>query len=243
MPCLPMRIDKYLALQGIGSRREIHALLREGRVSVDGRTVCDAGLLLDPYAADVALDGDKLVYCDSMHLMMNKPAGVLTAAEDSRHRTVMDLLPRQMTSLNCMPIGRLDLDTEGLLLFTTDGKLAHRLLSPRHHVDKLYWAQVDRPLSEADVEAFAGGLRLSDFTALPALLEILPGDGRAAHVTMQEGKFHQVKRMFQARGRTVLHLKRLAFGGIWLDEGLSCGEWRRLTDREYATLTKAAEKN
>lgn len=234
-----MRLDKFLALQGLGTRGEARALVRAGRVFVDGEAARDGSVALDEKSACVTLDGERLRYRASLHLMMNKPAGVLTAAADSRRATVMGLLPRYAAAMGCMPVGRLDLDTEGLLLFTTDGPLAHRLLSPGRRVEKLYEAQVDGTLDAEDAAAFGEGLVLSDFRAMPAELMILPGAARA-RVTVREGKFHQVKRMFQARGKRVTYLKRLSFGGVWLDPSLKAGEWRELTDEELARLYKAA---
>lgn len=235
-----MRLDKFLAGQGLGTRTGVRAIVRAGRVCVDGNIVLDAGFGLDASHASVTVDGQPQVYSAVLHIMLNKPCGVLTAADDARHQTVMDLLPRMVAARGCMPMGRLDLDTEGLLLFTTDGHLAHRLLSPKRHVDKRYYVEVDMPLTQSDADAFGEGLRLSDFTALPALLEI-EGDARHAYVTLREGKFHQVKRMFLARGKEVTHLKRVSFGGVVLDESLAPGEWRELTCAEAALLTKAAE--
>lgn len=237
-----MRLDKYIAMQGMGTRKEVRALLHAGRVGVDGKAITDAGFALDPEAMQVTLDGAPLQYQAALHITLNKPAGVITAADDPRHETVMDILPKRFASMGCMPVGRLDIDTEGLLLLTTDGQLAHRLLSPKRHVDKVYYAQVDAPLDDADAAAFAAGLELSDFTALPAQLDILP-DGMAAHVTVQEGKFHQVKRMFHARGKTVTYLKRIAFGGIALDPALETGAWRELTAEELAHLQQITGGN
>lgn len=232
-----MRLDKFLGLQGY-TRGEARALLRAGRVSVDGVAVRDAAFALDVQTARVRLDGEVLLYSESLHLMLRKPAGVLTAASDSRHDTVMDLLPKYVRAQGCMPIGRLDIDTEGLLLFTTDGRLGHRLLSPKRQVDKLYEAVVDAPLDASDVEAFAAGVTLSDFVALPAQLELL--DTYRARVTLCEGKFHQVKRMFAARGKQVTFLQRLCFGGVWLDPALLPGQWRTLSKSELETLYTAA---
>jgi 16S rRNA pseudouridine516 synthase len=229
-----MRLDKFLARQGLGSRNAVRALLRAGRVLVDGQAATDPAMHIDPERAVVTLDGQTLAYEATLTLMMNKPAGVLTAADDPRRRTVMDLLPPRMAAMGCMPVGRLDLDTEGLLLFTTEGELAHRLLSPKRHVDKVYIARLDGAITPDDVQAFAEGLPLSDFTALPARLEAL--EGFSARVTLREGRFHQVKRMFAARGRQVLALKRVAFGGLPLDEGLAPGAYRVLTEEEMAIL-------
>lgn len=235
-----MRLDKFLAMQGLGTRTEVRGMIKAGRVWVDGQAAKDAAQALTPETAQVVLDGVPVPYQPSLHIMLHKPSGVLTAAQDRRQRTVMDLLPQRCMAMGCMPVGRLDKDTEGLLILTTDGQLAHRLLSPRRHVDKVYYAQVDSALTAADVAAFAGGLALSDFTALPAGLDILP-DGLSARVTVREGKFHQVRRMFQACGKTVLRLKRLSFGGVSLDDALPPGGWRPLTAQEHAALTKAAE--
>lgn len=234
-----MRVDKYLALQGLGTRGEVRALLKAGRVCVDGDVVRDAGRAIAPGVDRVALDGVMLVYRESLHIMLNKPAGYLTAAEDARHPTVMALLPPYAAAMGCMPVGRLDLDTEGLLLLTTDGQLAHRLLSPKRDVDKVYEARVDAPFTSADVEAFARGLALSDFTALPALLEPLD-DGCLARITVREGKFHQVKRMAAACGKQVRRLRRVSLGGVPLDPALPLGAWRELTAEELATLTREA---
>ncbi len=232
-----MRIDKFLALQGV-TRGEAKAWLRAGRVQVDGKPARDGGMIIRPEEACVTLDGAQLIYREALHIMLNKPAGVLTAAEDPRRQTVLDLLPAYAAAMRCMPVGRLDLDTEGLLLLTTDGQLAHSLLAPKRHVDKVYEAQLDAPLDPADVEAFAVGIPLKDFTALPAQLEVMPNPtwGR---VTVQEGKFHQVKRMFQARGKTVTYLRRVTFGGIALDAALAPGQFRELTAEEMETLRQA----
>ena len=192
----------------------------------------------------VTLDGQPLDTRLTLHLMLHKPQGILTAARDKKAATVMDLLPPKCQTLGCMPVGRLDKDTTGLLLFTTDGELAHRLLSPKRHVDKTYWARVDGSLDEADVEAFASGLNLGDFIAQPGRLEILSSSSEEAQarVTVQEGKFHQIKRMFEARGRQVTQLHRETFGPLLLDERLAPGQYRELTDLEAAQLYAAAEE-
>ena len=232
-----MRLDKLLSHVGAATRSECRQLLRSGRVTVNGRPALDGGAQV-PEGAEVALDGQTLDTRLTRHLMLHKPAGVLTAREDSRQQTVMDLLPAVYTSLGCMPVGRLDKDTTGLLLLTTDGELAHRLLAPGRHVDKVYWARVEGTLSRADAEAFAAGVVLQDFTALPAKLEILSPD--TALVTVREGKFHQVKRMFGARGKPVLSLRRLSFGPLSLDASLAPGQFRELTGEEIAALYAAA---
>jgi len=231
-----MRLDKFLSLLAVCSRSESKALVRSGRLTVDGVAAKTPAQAIDPEKNDIRLDGEKLLYRPFLHLMMNKPSGLLTAARDSRQPTVMDLLPPSAVTQGCMPVGRLDKDTEGLLLFTTDGQLGHRLLSPKKGVQKVYRAQVDGPLTQEHVEAFSKGLELSDFTALPAKLEIAEDDPCVGFVTVQEGKFHQVKRMFAACGRQVLFLKRLSFGTIPLDESLAPGEYRELTEEETRIL-------
>jgi 16S rRNA pseudouridine516 synthase len=233
-----VRIDKFVSLTGY-TRSEARIFLRSGRVEVDGAIVRDAAFSIDESAARVRLDGTTIAYNPSLHLMLHKPAGVVTAASDARRETVMDLLPRHARAQNCMPVGRLDVDTEGLLLFTTDGQLAHRLLSPKRLVEKRYRAVVDAPLSPSDVDAFARGLCLSDFTAMPAALD-MADDPCVACVTLTEGKYHQVKRMFAARGRHVLSLTRLSFGGVRLDPALAAGSWRALTPAETEALYRAA---
>ena len=233
-----MRLDRFLAFLGCGTRGEVRDALRAGRVTLDGSPERDGGRRIDAQCACVTFDGEALAYKPHRHLMMNKPAGVLTAARDARQPTVLDLLAPLYRACGCMPVGRLDKDTEGLLLFTSDGELAHRLLAPKRHVDKVYLACVDGPLGEADVQAFSEGLQLSDFCAMPARLEILRSapDGAEAQVTVQEGKFHQVKRMFAARGVQVTHLKRLSVGPVPLDPALAPGACRELTDAELAAL-------
>ena len=232
-----MRLDKLLANLGAASRSGCRDLLKAGRVKVNGE-IWKNGAQCVPEGADVALDGRALDTRMTRHLMLHKPAGVLTAVEDRRQQTVMDLLPPVYAALGCMPVGRLDKDTTGLLLLTTDGELAHRLIAPGRHVDKVYEATVEGQLTEADVSAFAAGIPLKDFTALPARLEILaPDRGR---VTVQEGKYHQIKRMFGARGKPVAALHRLSFGPLTLDPALQPGQYRELTEEEAAALYEAA---
>ena len=232
-----MRLDRLLSQLGVASRSECRGLLRAGRVRVNGEAA-KGGAVSVSENAQVTLDGKPLDTRLTRSVMLHKPAGVLTAKEDTRQQTVMDLLPKVYASLGCMPVGRLDKDTTGLLLLTTDGELAHRLISPARHVDKVYEALVEGTLLQADADAFAAGLSLGDFTALPAKLEILaPDRGR---VTVQEGKFHQVKRMFGAVGKPVKQLHRLRFGPLLLDETLMPGEYRELKEEEIAALYAAA---
>ena len=232
-----MRLDKLLTHLGVASRSGIREILRARRVRVNGEAIRDAAFQV-AQDAEILLDGKRLDTRLSRHLMLYKPAGVLTAKEDNRQQTVMDLLPPVYTSLGCMPVGRLDKDTTGLLILTTDGELAHRLITPERHVDKIYLATVDGTLDEKNINAFAAGIPLKDFTCLPAKLEILsPNLGR---VTVREGKYHQIKRMFGAVGKPVLTLHRQSFGPLALDETLAPGDFRELTENEIAALYAAA---
>ncbi|MEF2588459.1 MAG: pseudouridine synthase [Oscillospiraceae bacterium] len=232
------RLDKLLAGTGKWSRREVKALVRQGLVRVDGRLAASAEDKLDPAAAVVTVAGETISLCRFTYVMLHKPAGVLTATEDRKQPTVLDLLPPELRRIGLAPVGRLDKDTEGLLLLTNDGELAHRLLSPKYHVDKRYLARVDGELSAADAEAFARGMTLGDgLECLPAGLEVLPD--RVCVVTLREGKFHQVKRMLAARGAPVLYLKRLSMGPLTLDDSLAAGAYRLLRAEEILALYRA----
>lgn len=235
-----MRLDKLLA-RGTGlSRADAKKAVRDGRVQVDGHPAAQAGQQVADGSA-VTLDGREIRFADGLHLMMNKPAGVLTAARDARAKTVMDLLPEGVLRAGCMPAGRLDKDTEGLLLLTTDGEMAHRLLSPKRGIAKEYLARVTGSLDDSDAAAFLQGVRLKDFTAKPASLTILEaGSGDSlARVVLSEGKNRQVRRMFQAQGHEVTALKRLRFGPLVLDASLPAGAYRELTAEELAALQEA----
>ena len=229
------RLDKLLAGTGKWSRREVKALVRQGLVRVDGRLAASAEDKLDPAAAIITVAGETISLCRFTYVMLHKPAGVLTATEDRKQPTVLDLLPPELRRIGLAPVGRLDKDTEGLLLLTNDGELAHRLLSPKYHVEKRYLARVDGELSAADAEAFARGMTLGDgLECLPAGLEVLPD--RVCIVTLREGKFHQVKRMLAARGAPVLYLKRLSMGPLTLDDSLAAGAYRLLRAEEISAL-------
>ena len=230
------RVDKLLSSTGKWSRKEIKELVRQGRVRADGRAVLRPEEKLDPDAAALTVDGEVVDCSPYVYVMLHKPAGLLSATEDSRQPTVLDLLPPELKRRGLFPAGRLDRDTTGLLLLTDDGPLAHRLLSPKKHVDKVYLAKVDGRVDENDVRALAAGMALADgLRCLPAELEPL-GDGSSCLVTLREGKYHQVKRMLAARGKPVLALHRLRMGPLALDEGLKPGKWRFLTARERALL-------
>ena len=229
------RLDKLLAGTGKWSRREVKALVRQGLVRVDGRLAASAEDKLDPAATVVTVAGETIALHRFTYVLLHKPAGVLTATEDRKQPTVLDLLPPELRRIGLAPVGRLDKDTEGLLLLTNDGELAHRLLSPKYHVDKRYLARVDGELSATDAEAFARGMTLGDgLECLPAGLELLPG--HACIVTLREGKFHQVKRMLAARGAPVLYLKRLSMGPLVLEDSLAAGAYRLLRAEEILAL-------
>lgn len=229
------RLDKIISATGKKSRREVREMVRQGRVLVDGKPAPAADMKVDPQTAVILLDGEPLGYEKFTYVMLHKPAGVLTATEDRRQETVLDLLPPELRRRALSPVGRLDKDTEGLLLLTNDGQLAHRLLSPKSHVDKVYYARVDGALEPGDIAAFAVGMTLGDgLECLPAGLEIL--SPTEALVTLREGKFHQVKRMLAARGKPVLYLKRLSMGRLRLDPALAPGAWRMLTEEERSAL-------
>ena len=235
-----MRLDKFLVACAVGSRTEVKNLLKAGRVTVNGKKEKSAKLQIDEERDEICFDGQVLEYEEFAYYMMNKPKGVISATEDPKHRTVLDLLDDIAQSKEVFPVGRLDIDTHGLLLLTNDGQLAHALLSPKRHVDKTYLAQVKGMMAQKDVEIFADGIPLKDFTCQPAKLEILSTDAEKnqsqIRVTIAEGKFHQVKRMVGYCGKEVVDLQRLTMGTLVLDENLQRGEWRRLTKEELEVL-------
>ena len=235
-----MRLDKFLVACAVGSRTEVKNLLKAGRVTVNGKKEKSAKLQIDEERDEIRFDGQVLEYEEFVYYMMNKPQGVISATEDSKHRTVLDLLDDYGRAKEVFPVGRLDIDTHGLLLLTNDGQLAHALLSPKRHVDKTYLAQVKGIMSQEDVDTFAKGIPLKDFTCQPARLEIVSTDAEKnqslVRVTIAEGKFHQVKRMVAYCGKEVVDLQRLTMGTLALDENLERGEWRRLTQEELEAL-------
>ena len=238
-----MRLDKYLVACAVGSRTEVKNFLKSGRVTVNGKKEKSAKLQIDEVIDEICFDGQKLDYEEFVYYMMNKPQGVISATEDPKHKTVLDLLDEYARAKEVFPVGRLDIDTHGLLLLTNDGKLAHALLSPKRHVNKTYLAQVDGIMTQEDVETFAQGIPLKDFTCQPAKLELVSIDREKnqslVRVTIAEGKFHQVKRMVAYCGKEVVNLKRLTMGTLALDENLKRGEWRRLTKEELENLLES----
>ena len=238
-----LRLDRWLTTLGEASRSEGKQWIRAGRVSVNGAVIRDPSRSFETETARLSLDGRPLDGRVMRHVLLHKPAGVLTAARDPKQPTVLSLLPPVYSAIACMPVGRLDKDTTGLLLLTCDGELNHRLLSPSRHVDKVYRALVEGQLTEADVEAFAQGLDLGDFVTRGAplrILERLSGPRTLAEVTLTEGKFHQVKRMFEKVGHPVLSLHRLSFGPLTLPEDVPAGAFRELTAQELSALYAAA---
>ena len=233
-----LRLDKIIASTGLYSRKEVKTLVRQGRVLADGRIVNSVEEKFDPEATAFAVDGAPLRYSTYTYIMLNKPAGLLSATEDKRAETVLDLLTPDLRRQGLFPVGRLDKDSEGLLLLTNDGALAHDLLSPKKHVDKVYYVRTEGTLTDEDRAAFADGLTLGDgLECLPADLEILSaGESSEALVTLREGKFHQVKRMLAARGKPVTYLQRIRMGNLTLDSGLSLGTYRFLTNKEVEEL-------
>ncbi|MBQ8132812.1 MAG: rRNA pseudouridine synthase [Clostridia bacterium] len=224
------RLDKILSGQNIATRSETKNLVKKGLVTVNGKTVRRSDEKFDPDTDEIIVNGIRIAYKEHLYIMMNKPAGVLSASRDSRTETVIDLLPEHLSRDGLFPAGRLDKDTEGFILITDDGELAHKMLSPKSHVYKLYRAECDRKLTDKDVKAFGEGIQIGDLQFLPAEMKII-GD-QTALVEICEGKFHQVKKMFHAVGTEVIKLKRLRIGEVKLDQSLKQGECRELSEKE-----------
>lgn len=237
MAVIMMRLDKYLADMGIGTRTEIKKYVRQGKVKIDGEVVKSPEIKVNPDVQTVSYLDQSVSYEKFEYYMLNKPAGVVSATTDEKDKTVIDLITAKKRK-DLFPVGRLDKDTEGLLLITNDGELAHRLLAPKKHVDKVYYAKVKGKVTEEDVKAFKEGVSLGQGEmARPAALEILVSDEISEiRLTIQEGKFHQVKRMFISVGKEVVYLKRLSMGSLVLDEKLPLGAYRPLTNKELEQL-------
>jgi 16S rRNA pseudouridine516 synthase len=233
------RLDKVLANLGYGSRKEVKALVKNKEVLIDGEIVKDSSMQIDPEKNVIVVSGEKINYRKYIYLLLNKPAGVVSATFDKYDETVIDLIDDEYKVFEPFPVGRLDKDTVGFLLITNDGELNHRLIAPKWHVDKVYYAEIDGKVEENDIRAFEKGVTLDDgYECLPAKLEILEADenGSEVKVTLQEGKFHQVKRMFNSVGKNVEYLKRISFGPMSLPEDLPEGEYRELTQQEVNLL-------
>lgn len=231
------RLDKVLANMAIGTRKEVKQLIKQKRITVDGEIATDPGMHVIPEEQRIAIDGEMLDFKRWIYVMMNKPPGVISATQDNLHETVVDLLPPEWAQ-KVHPVGRLDIDTEGLLLLTNDGQLSHNLLSPKKKVDKEYFARIEGRVTSEHVTAFSQGVTLDDgYVTLPAKLDIhQSGSLSEVTVTIMEGKFHQVKRMFAAFGLKVIYLKRVRMGPLRLDDSLAPGEFRELTEEELRLL-------
>ena len=250
-----MRLDKFLANSGIGTRKEVKEILKNKKVSVNDVFVKDGKIQINEEKDIVKCENKIINYKPFVYIMMNKPAGVISATEDNYHKTVIDLLKNEYSTYNIFPVGRLDIDTEGLLLLTNDGILSHNLLSPKKHVDKKYYVKIAKSLSENDIKTLENGIKLEEnFVTKKAKVEIVCNDSKKesedfnffenknnknenlVYITISEGKFHQVKRMFKAVNNEVLYLKRVKMGNLLLDEKLELGEYRELTKEELNNL-------
>ena len=236
-----MRLDKYLAEMGVGTRQEVKKQIRQGKVTVNGTVVKAADTKIDETCDEVTIGGLNISYVSYEYYMLNKPGGVVSATEDRRDTTVIDLI-KDKKRKDLFPVGRLDKDTEGLLLITNDGDLAHRLLAPKKHVDKVYYAKIDGMVTEEDVKRFAEGIDIGaeeEEMTRPAKLDIMKSaEESEIRLTIHEGKFHQVKRMFLAVGKEVTYLKRERMGTLCLDENLKPGEYRLLKEEEIENVRK-----
>ncbi len=235
------RLDKVLSNMGYGTRKEVKALVKSGEVSVNGVKVKDSAQHVIPEADDIYISGEKLLFRRFVYIMLNKPQGIISATEDNYDETVIDLLPEELKIFEPAPVGRLDKDTVGLLLITNDGELNHQLLSPKRHVPKKYYAKIQGNVVEEDIIKFRSGVVLEDgYKTMPAELYIINSNEISEiEVILYEGKFHQVKRMFEAVDKEVMFLKRLEMGPLKLDENLKTGEYRELTEEEIEMLKAA----
>ena len=231
-----MRIDKFLSITGTATRTEAKKAVRAKAVTVNGVAVTSADTHIDPFKDEVVFFGEKIVYREDTYIMMNKPDGVVSATDDGRDKTVIDLLPPNIKSDKLFPCGRLDKNTLGLMLITDNGDLAHELLSPRSHVEKTYFFKAAEPISIEDAKRFEAGVTLADgYVTMPAKIELI-GNNDEGFITLKEGKYHQIKRMLGALNNKIIYLERISFGPLTLDEGLSRGEWRFLTEEEIENL-------
>lgn len=236
-----LRIDKLLANLNFGSRKDVKKILKDGCVTVNDEIVKDGKTHIDPIHDKILVFGEEITYREYIYLMMNKPQGVISATEDVKEKTVIDLLDEKYTIFEPFPVGRLDKDTEGLLLLTNDGQLAHRLLSPKKHVPKTYYAKIKGRVTEDDILSFQNGVTLDDgYKTKPGKLHIIKsGEISEIELTITEGKFHQVKRMFEAVQKKVIYLKRISMGSLTLDDRLQLGEYRELTEKEIEQLKQS----
>lgn len=235
-----IRLDKYLADMGLGTRTEVKKDIKKGRISVNGEIIKSPEYKIDTQKDAVLADGKEIAYEELIYYMLNKPQGVVSATEDRRDKTVLDLISEKKRK-DLFPVGRLDKDTEGLLLITNDGELAHNLLAPKKHVDKKYFVRLKAPLSEENRKCLEEGIDIGeDKLTLPAQIFVLNQERDEGEIIIREGKFHQIKRMFHAVGNEVVFLKRLSMGTLVLDEALLPGEYRLLTPQEIERLKENA---
>lgn len=233
-----MRVDKLLSNVGVASRAELKKYCKQGLISVNGKVINNPGVQVDSESDDVRFNGEKIVYREFVYIMLNKPDGYISATYDKYDPIVLDLIDQSYLVFEPFPVGRLDKDTEGLLVLTNDGQLAHRVLSPKKHVPKTYYAKIQGKVTEEDILAFEKGVILDDgYETMPSQLKILKSDDMSEiELTIHEGKFHQVKRMFESVGKKVVYLKRLSMGKLKLDESLKLGEYRELTEEEVKLI-------
>jgi 16S rRNA pseudouridine516 synthase len=233
-----MRVDKLLSNMGCASRAEIKTYIKKGRVSVNSNIIKDSGMQVDPEVDKIMFDGEVVKYREFVYIMLNKPDGYISATFDKHDPIVLDLIDKSYLAFEPFPVGRLDKDTEGLLVLTNDGALSHRVLSPKKHVPKTYYAKIDGKVTEDDILEFENGVVLDDgYKTMPSQLKILKSDEISEiELTIHEGKFHQVKRMFESVGKKVIYLKRLSMGKLKLDENLELGMYRELTDEEIRQI-------
>lgn len=238
-----MRIDKFLSVTGTATRTEAKKAVRAKAVTVNGTAVASADIHIDPLKDEITFFGQKIIYREHTYIMMNKPDGVVSATEDGRDKTVIDLLPPNIQSDKLFPCGRLDKNTLGLMLITDNGDLAHELLSPRSHVSKSYRFKTAGPISSEDAKRFESGVTLADgYVTMPAQIDLFE-NGDEGIITLKEGKYHQIKRMMGALNNKIIYLERITFGPLVLDESLKRGEWRFLTDEEIEKLKQHKNKN
>lgn len=232
------RIDKVISNMGYGSRKEVKHFIKNGRIKLGEKTIKDNKLKVDPYNDEIYFDGERVIYKEFIYLMMNKPQGLVSSTDDPLTQTVIDILDDRFKHYEPFPVGRLDKDTEGLLLISNDGKMAHDLLSPKKSINKKYYAEIDGLVDNRYIDIFQYGIELDDgYKTLPAKLEIIESDNVSkVYLTIQEGKYHQVKRMFAAFSMNVIYLKRVSMGNLKLDETLKLGEYRELTEDEKNLL-------
>lgn len=233
-----MRVDKLLSNVGVASRAELKKYCKQGLISVNGKVINNPGVQVDSESDDIRFNGEKIVYREFVYIMLNKPYGYISATFDKYDPIVLDLIDQSYLVFEPFPVGRLDKDTEGLLVLTNDGQLAHRVLSPKKHVPKTYYAKIQGKVTEEDILAFEKGVILDDgYETMPSQLKILKSDDMSEiELTIHEGKFHQVKRMFESVGKKVVYLKRLSMGKLKLDESLGLGEYRELTEEEVKLI-------